>query len=85
MSQRAFHQENLARIENRIAELQRKISGLRERLRILEAAKLNTNPTFELLIILAESLEIMELRRQLTLGDIREGDVIGGTGCREES
>jgi hypothetical protein len=84
MSEKAFHRENLARIENRIFELKRRISGLQERLQTLEAAKLNTEPTYDLLAILTESLEVMELRRQLTLGDIRAGEVIGGTGCKWE-
>jgi hypothetical protein len=84
MSERASRQENLAHIENCIVELKRKISRLRERLRILEAAKRNTEPTYDLLAILNESLAVMALRRQLTLGDISAGEVIGRTGCKLE-
>jgi hypothetical protein len=51
---------------------------------ILEAAKRNTEPTYDLFAILTEHLEVMELRRQLTLGDICGGKVIGRTGCKWE-
>jgi hypothetical protein len=85
MSKSAFHQENLARIENHITQLNRKISGFRERLRILEAAERNTDSTYDLLVTLIEHLEVMELRRQLTLREIGTGQIKGNIGCREES
>jgi hypothetical protein len=43
MAERVFHQENLARIECRITELKRKISGLHERLQMLETTFLSQN------------------------------------------
>jgi hypothetical protein len=84
MSKSAVHHENLVRIENRIAELKRRISGLQERLRILAAAKRNTETTYDLLVILIDHLEVMERRRQLTVNDIGLGQVISGTGCKWE-
>lgn len=85
MSERVFHEENLARIENRIAELRRKIWGLQERMQILETAKFNTEATYSLLVLIIDHLEVMERRRQLTLHSIYEGQVIGKTGCRQGS
>jgi hypothetical protein len=79
MSEIKIHQGNLAYIENHIAELKIRIESLWKRLRILEAKKLNTEPTSDLLAILIEHLEVMEFRRQLAISDIRVGQTIGKT------
>jgi hypothetical protein len=84
MFEKSLHEESLARIENRIVELKRKISGLQERLYMLEASNLNTETTYSLLVTLIDHLDVMELRRRITLQDISAGQFIGKTGCREE-
>jgi hypothetical protein len=84
MSERAFHDENQARIENRITEVKVRLWELQERLETLEDASLDPQHTHELIEVLIEHLALMEMRLEQTRDAIREGQIIGKTGARNE-
>jgi hypothetical protein len=84
MSETEFNEENLVRIENRIVEVKTRLYKLQERVQTLKDGNLDPQQTHELIAILIEHLELIDMRLEQTCGAIREGQIVGATGCTNE-
>jgi len=84
MSEKTRHQQNLARIQSHINELEVRIFELQERIQRQAARGFNTETSCALLAVLVENLEVMEIRRQQEQNALYTGHEIGPTGCQAE-
>jgi hypothetical protein len=85
MSDREFHQQNLARIEKHIAELKVRIFELQRRIQTQEDTRRNAEISQALFAILVEHLEVMKIREQQARDNVHADPIIGKAVCRQET
>ena len=85
MSEKYLRQQNLARVENPIAELKISMLELQDRIQRREAAGRNTEIPRALLAVLGEHLEVIKIRHRQAQDYVAAGQIIRKTGCQQEA